>query len=300
MSYGGGGPGIATPGDPGYQEPEGRGSKILAPLRAEGAKGVAVATVSTVIVLGLLVALVLRSPSWPEVKQSFFNGAVFRETFPDITHAFVRNIEYFLAAEPIILIFALLLAVMRSLPGPVFFPIRLIATIYVDLFRGVPTILVVYLLGFGITALQIPGLPSSAIFWGWIGLILSYSAYVAEVYRAGIESIHGSQTAAARSLGLTRLQTLRYVVVPQAVRRVIPPLMNDFIALQKDTALIAVVAGSPPEAFLEGQIYQTGLFNFTPIVAVALCFLVITIPMTRFADWYVARQRRRRQAGATL
>ena len=129
------------------------------------------------------------------------------------------------------------------------------------------------------------------------GLILSYSAYVAEVYRAGIESIHPSQTAAARALGLSRLQTLRHVVIPQAVRRVIPPLMNDFIALQKDTALIAVVSGVRPEAFLMGQIYQTGKFNFTPILGVALCFLVITIPMTRFTDWTLERQRKRRQAG---
>jgi polar amino acid transport system permease protein len=291
---------VTVPEGAGLPEPEGRGSKILSPLRAEGAKGVAVATLSTIVLASVIVVLVLRSPNWPEVKAAFFNGAIFRQTFPDIASAFARNIIYFLTAEPIILVLALVIAVMRSLPGSVFFPIRLIATIYVDLFRGVPTILVVYLLGFGIPALQIPGIPVSAIFWGWIGLVLSYSAYVAEVYRAGIDSVHPSQTAAARSLGLTRFQTLRLVVVPQAVRRVIPPLMNDFIALQKDTALIAIVAGSPPEAFLQGQIYQTGLFNFTPIVGVALCFLAITIPMTRFADWYVARERRRRQAGAAL
>jgi polar amino acid transport system permease protein len=189
---------------------------------------------------------------------------------------------------------------MRSLPGPVFFPIRLIATIYVDGFRGIPTILVIYLMGFGIPSLQIPGLPTSPVFWAMVGLILSYSAYVAEVYRAGIESVHPSQTAAARSLGLTRFQTLRFVVVPQAIRRVIPPLLNDFIALQKDTALLAIVAGAVPEAFLEGQIYQAADFNFTPIVGVALCFLVITIPMARFTDHVVARQRARRQAGAAL
>ena len=132
---------------------------------------------------------------------------------------------------------------MRSLRGPVFFPIRAMAIIFVDFFRGIPTILVVYLLGFGVPAMQIPGLPISASFWALVGLVLSYSAYVAEVYRAGIESVHPSQTAAARSLGLSRIQTLRYVIVPQAVRRVVPPLMNDFIALQKDTALIAVVGG---------------------------------------------------------
>jgi polar amino acid transport system permease protein len=287
------------PGDP--RLPEGdRSSKILAPLRAEGAKGVVVATISTFVLIGGIVVLVLHSPHWLEFKQAFFNAQVLGDSFPSILQAFKRNIEYFLICEPIILAFALLLAVMRSLPGPVFFPIRIIATIYVDMFRGIPTILVIYLFGFGIPSLQIPGLPNSPVPWGLLGLILSYSAYVAEVYRAGIESVHASQTAAARSLGLSRWQTLRFVVVPQAVRRVIPPLLNDFIALQKDTALISVVAGQYPEAFLESQIWQAATFNFTPVLGAALCFLVITLPMTRFTDWVVARQRSKRQAGATL
>jgi polar amino acid transport system permease protein len=279
---------------------ERRTSKVLGSLRVEGVRGVLVACVSTVVVLGLGAIVIVRSPHWLEFKQQFFNGAEFARSFPDVVRAFRRNIEFFLVAEPIILALALLLAVMRSLPGPVFFPVRLLATLYVDLFRGIPTILVIYLLGFGIPSLQISGVPDSAVFWGMVGLILSYSAYVAEVYRAGIESVHGSQTAAARSLGLSRVQTLRSVVVPQAVRRVVPPLMNDFIALQKDTALISIVAGTVAEAFLKGQIYQAGDFNFTPIVGVALCFLVITLPMTRLADWLLARQRRRRQAGAAL
>jgi polar amino acid transport system permease protein len=268
-------------------------------FRQEGAKGVGIAVVSTVLVLGTLALLIVRSEHWPDFKEQFFNGEEFARSFPDIVEAFRRNILYFLVAEPIILIWALTLAVLRSLRGPVFLPLRLLATIYVDLFRGVPTLLVVYLLGFGLPALHIPGLPVAGWFWGMTALILSYSAYVAEVYRAGIESVHPSQTAAARALGLSRWQTLVHVVIPQAVRRVIPPLMNDFIALQKDTALIAVVSGTLPEAFLMGQIYQTGDFNFTPILGVALCFLVITIPMTRFTDWLLERQRRRRQAGAT-
>ena len=299
MSYGG--PGLADyqPGDPRLGPGE-RASKVLGPLRAEGARGVAIATISTVVVLVAIVVGVLHSPHWLEFKQSFFDGAEFRKTFPDVLRAFRHNIEWFLIAEPIILALALLLAVMRSLPGPVFFPLRLMATIYVDTFRGIPTILVIYLLGFGVPALQIPGVPSSAVFWGIVGLILSYSAYVAEVYRAGIESVHASQTAAARSLGLSRWQTLSFVVVPQAVRRVIPPLLNDFIALQKDTALISIVAGTIPEAFLQAQIYQSGDFNFTPILGAALCFLVITLPLTRFTDWLVGRQRRKRQTGAAL
>jgi polar amino acid transport system permease protein len=279
--------------------PADRKSRLLGgfSLRDEGAKGVVIATLSTLLLLGLLVVAATRSAYWPQFKESFFNRQVFAESFPEILQAFKRNIFYFLTAEPVILVFALVLAVMRSSRGPVFFPLRLMATIYVDLFRGIPTVLVVYALGFGMPALQIPGLPVSGWFWGWFGLILSYSAYVAEVYRAGIESVHPSQTAAARALGLGRWRTLRYVVVPQAVRRVIPPLMNDFISLQKDTALIAFVSGFIPEAFLEAQIWSAGDFNFTPFVGAALCFLVVTIPMTRFTDWMLERQRRRRQVG---
>ncbi len=287
------------PSEPGFPAAD-RRSRLLGSfsLREEGAKGVAIATLSTFVVLGLLVLAVTRSPYWPAVRESFFNRQVFAESFPDILRAFRRNIFYFVTAEPVILAFALVLAVFRSSRGAVFFPLRLMATIYVDLFRGIPTVLVVYLLGFGMPALQIPGLPQSGWFWGWVALILSYSAYVAEVYRAGIESVHPSQTAAARALGLGRWRTLRYVVVPQAVRRVIPPLMNDFISLQKDTALIAFVSGFIPEAFLESQIISSADFNFTPLVGAALCFLVVTIPMTRFTDWMLERQRRRRQVGA--
>ncbi len=291
------------PGDPLGALPSGGGrSRLLGgwSLREEGAKGVAIATVSTLIVLGLLVVAATRSAYWPQFKQSFFSWDAFSSSFPDIVVAFRRNVLYFVTAEPVILAFALLLAVLRSLRGPAFFPLRLMATIYVDVFRGIPTVLVVYALGFGMPALQIPGLPTAGWFWGWVGLILSYSAYVAEVYRAGIESVHPSQTAAARALGLGRARTLRYVVIPQAVRRVIPPLMNDFISLQKDTALIAFVSGFIPEAFLEAQISSAATFNFTPFVGAALCFLVITIPMTRFTDWLLERQRRRRQAGGAV
>jgi polar amino acid transport system permease protein len=280
--------------------PADRRSRLLGgfSLRDEGAKGVLLATVSTLVVLGLLFLAATRSAYWPQFKDEFLNRQVFVETFPGILRAFKRNIFYFLTAEPVILAFALVLAIFRSSRGPVFFPLRLMATIYVDLFRGIPTVLVVYALGFGMPALQIPGLPTSGWFWGWFALILSYSAYVAEVYRAGIESVHPSQTAAARALGLGRFRTLRYVVVPQAVRRVVPPLMNDFISLQKDTALIAFVSGFIPEAFLEAQEASAAYFNFTPFLGAALCFLVITIPTTRFTDWMLERQRRRRQAGA--
>jgi len=177
----------------------------------------------------------------------------------------------------------------------VFFPIRALAVIYTDLFRGVPTILVIYILGFGAQALQLSGVPVSPLFWGIAALVLVYSAYVAEVYRAGIESVHSSQEAAARSLGLSRLKTLRFVIVPQAVRRVIPPLLNDFIGLTKDTALVALIG--PVEAFRQSQIDVAATFNYTPYVCTAILFILLTIPLARLTDWLIARQRKRQLAG---
>jgi len=220
---------------------------------------------------------------------------VFEESFPDIARAFLLNVKIFLVAEVFILVLALVLAVIRSLPGPVFFPLRLFATVYADLFRGIPTILVIYILGFGVTALQLPGVPVSPLFWGTVALVLVYSAYVSEVYRAGIESVHPSQSAAARSLGLTHGQTLRFVVIPQAVRRVIPPLLNDFIGLQKDTALVALLG--VVEAFRQSQIDVAGTFNYTPYICTAILFVAITVPLARFTDWLVARDKGRQQAG---
>jgi polar amino acid transport system permease protein len=230
------------------------------------------------------------------VRTQFFNGRQFRESLPAVVSGFRVNVELFCLAEVFILAFALLLAVLRSLPGPVFFPLRALAIAYTDFFRGVPTILVIYILCFGAPALSLRGMPTSAFVWAVVSLVLVYSAYVAEVYRAGIESVHPSQVAAARSLGLSRWKTLRFVVLPQAVRRVIPPLLNDFIGLQKDTALVALAGVI--EAFRQGQIDSAATFNFTPYLATALLFVVITIPLARFTDWLVARERRRRQGGA--
>ena len=203
--------------------------------------------------------------------------------------------QIFLIAEVFILVFALVIAILRGLPGPVFFPIRALAVVYVDLFRGVPTILVIYILGFGVPALALPGVPIDPLFWGIVSLVLVYSAYVSEVYRAGIESVHPSQAAAARSLGLTHGQALRFVVIPQAVRRVIPPLLNDFIGLQKDTALVGLLG--VVEAFRQSQIEVSASFNYTPYIATALIFIALTIPMARFTDWLVAHDKRRHQAG---
>jgi polar amino acid transport system permease protein len=202
-------------------------------------------------------------------------------------------VKIFCIAEPLILALALVIAVLRSLPGPVFFPLRALAIAYADLFRGIPTILVIYLFGFGVPALQLKAVPSSQTFWAIVALVLVYTAYVSEVYRAGIESVHPSQEAAARSLGLRRGQALRYVILPQAVRRVIPPLLNDFIGLQKDTALVGILGAV--EAFQQVQIDQAATFNFTYGIDAAVLFVAVTIPLTRFTDWLILRERRRRQ-----
>jgi polar amino acid transport system permease protein len=250
-----------------------------------------IAAASTVVFFGVLALVVVTSPGWPEVRESFFDWQIFRESLPEIAPKLLLNVQIFLIAEVFILVFGLALAVLRSLPGPVFFPLRALATVYTDLFRGIPTILVIFLFGFGIPTLGLSGVPRSEFFWGIVALVLVYSAYVSEVYRAGIESVHPSQEAAARSLGLTRGKALRFVVVPQAVRRVIPPLLNDFIGLQKDTALVALIG--PVEAFRQSQIEVASNFDYTPHVATALLFVLMTIPMARFTDWLAARQRRR-------
>jgi polar amino acid transport system permease protein len=208
-------------------------------------------------------------------------------------------VKLFCVAEALILPAALFLAVLRSLPGPVFFPIRALAIVYTDLFRGIPTILVISILGFGMPALGLSWLPQSEFFWAVVALVLVYTAYVSEVYRSGIESVHASQEAAARSLGLSHGQTLRFVVLPQAVRRVIPPLLNDFIGLQEDTALVGTLGAV--EAFQQSKIDTNATFNFTAYLCAAALFVAITIPLARFTDWLIARDRRQRQAGgATL
>jgi polar amino acid transport system permease protein len=260
----------------------------------EGSRAVAIAVVSTVVFFTLLVILVTHAPGWPEVKRTFFDWGQFKDSMPEIASAFLLNVKMFCIAEAFILVFALLLAVIRSLPGPVFFPLRALGIAYADFFRGVPTILVIALLGFGAPALQLNHVPLSTTFWGIVALVLVYTAYVSEVYRAGIESVHPSQNAAARSLGLTHAQSLRKVVLPQAVRRVIPPLLNDFIGLQKDTALVGFLGSV--EAFKQSQIDAAATFNYTPYLAAAVLFVAMTIPLARFTDWLVARDRRRRQA----
>jgi polar amino acid transport system permease protein len=253
-----------------------------------------IALASTAAFFGLLVLLITRSPGWEEFKAYFFDWEKYRESFPEIADAFWLNVKLFSIAEAIILVTALGLAVLRSLPGPVFFPARALAIVYADFFRGVPTILVILMLGTGMPALGISWIPTSQLFWGVVALVLVYTAYVSEVYRAGIESVHPSQDAAARSLGLTRGQSLRYVVLPQAVRRVVPPLLNDFIGLQKDTALVSVLG--VVEALRQTQINEAASFNGTYYLVAATLFVAVTIPLARLTDWLVARDRRRRLA----
>jgi polar amino acid transport system permease protein len=261
-----------------------------------GAKAVAIATASTIIVLAVVGFIVVNSRGWERVQAQFFNAQVFGERFEQLLWLFRINLQIFFIAQILILIVGLILAVLRSLKGPVFFPVRAAAIIYIDVFRGVPSILLIFLLGFGIPALRLPGVTGDAFFWAVVALTLIWSAYVAEVYRAGIESVHPSQAAAARSLGLSATQSMRYVVLPQAVRRVIPPLLNDSIGLIKDTALVSFLG--VVEIFRRAQIIQAAEFDYTSYLIVAVVFLAVTIPLSRLVDWLVARDRRQQSAGA--
>ncbi|MER7506436.1 amino acid ABC transporter permease [Nonomuraea pusilla] len=262
--------------------------------RTRARRSASVATLSTVVFIVLLVWVVTNSPGWPRVEETFFDGEQFLKALPDVLDGFLLNIKIFLIAEPLILIVGLLVALARGITTPPFFPIRALATLYTDVFRGVPTILVIYLIGFGLPALRLQGIPSDLATLGVIALTLSYGAYVAEVFRSGIESIHPSQVAAARSLGLSHGRTMRFVVLPQATRRVVPPLLNDFVSLQKDTALVATIG--PLEALRQAQIHAASTFNYTPYLVAALLFILLTIPMARFTDHLAERTRRRRGA----
>ena len=265
--------------------------------RARAVRPLVVAAASTAVFFGVLALVITSAPGWPRVQAAFFDPGVFEAALPGIVEKFWINVRLFVIAEALILALGLAIAVMRSLPGPVFFPLRVLAIAYADLFRAVPGLLVIFFLAFGIPTLRLPGVPRDPFFWTVIALTLVYSAYVSEVYRAGIESIHPSQEAAARSLGLSRAQALRFVILPQAVRRVIPPLLNDFIGLQKDTVFLSFVG--VVEVFRESQIKQSILFNFTPYLGTALIFVVLTVPLARLTDWLVARDRRRGERRAT-
>jgi polar amino acid transport system permease protein len=268
-----------TPGD----RPRGeRRAEREAAKRARARRNTLIAALSSVVVIGGLAALVLTSPGWPTVRETFFSWSEFKNAFPEVLSGFWLDVKVFMVVEVVVLVVALAIALIRINRSPGLLPVRLLATVWVDLFRGVPTVLLVYLIGFGIPALELEGLPTDPVVLGAIALTLSYSGYVSEVYRAGINSVHRGQRDAALSVGLTGTQTMRHVVLPQAIRRVGPPLLNDFVALQKDVALISIIG--PQEAFRVAQIYQGENFNYTPIIAAALLYLVITVPLARLVD----------------
>ncbi|GAB94831.1 polar amino acid transport system permease protein [Kineosphaera limosa] len=265
--------------------------------RARARRSTLISALSTIAVALTLTFLLTSSPGWPRVQWTYFNWEKAVESFPAVLDGLWLNVRIMVVCGAIIAVFGLVIAIARTLRGPVFFPVRLAGTIYVDLFRGLPIILVLLLLGYGAPALRLQGLPTSTLFWGCVALILSYSAYVAEVFRAGIESVHPSQRAAARSLGLSHGQTLRFVVIPQAVRRVMPPLLNDAVSLQKDSGLISILG--VVDAVRAAQIQTASDFNYTPYVVAGVLFIALTVPMARFTDW-VGRKQGYQGAGGNL
>ncbi|MDP5216236.1 amino acid ABC transporter permease [Ruegeria sp. 2205SS24-7] len=255
-------------------------------------RGIVIASLSTLLVVGAIMLLVPLAPGWEAVQKSFFNGEVFLKTFPKLLQAFLLDVAIFAWCAPLIAVWALVIALCRDVRNPALYPLRLFAILYTDIFRGVPVVLVVYLIGFGVPGLGLPRPWNSPYIWGSLALILTYSAYVAEIYRSGIESIHASQRAAALSLGLSKSDTMRFVVLPQALRRVVPANMNMFIALQKDVALLSFIG--PVEVLRQAGVFKSLLANFTPYVVAAIIFLCVTIPATRYADYLITKQNRAR------
>ncbi|WP_245559179.1 amino acid ABC transporter permease [Microbacterium indicum] len=265
--------------------------------RRQSTRSVLVALASTVVFAVVVGWVVLSSPGWEDVRRSFFDLDVAAASLPAVLSGLWVNVQVLLVAAVAVAILGTLLAVMRSLRGPVFFPLRMLATGYTDLFRGIPLLIVLYLVGFGIPALDIFGRVESAL-WGTVAIVLTYSAYVGEVLRAGLEAVHPSQRVAARSLGLSHGQALRIVVIPQGVRKVVPALMNDFVSMQKDVGLISVLGAV--DAVRAAQIEVAHTYNFTPYVVAGLLFVVMSLPMIRLTDWVTARLARREQMGGVV
>jgi polar amino acid transport system permease protein len=251
---------------------------------------ISVTTVAIVTIV--LIQIVTSAEQWPRIQAQFFSLEAIDESMPKIVQGFGINMGIWAISLVVIGLWALVLAVFRSLKGPWFAPLRVFAVVYIDLLRGLPSLLLVLLFGFGIPALQLPGLPSSSIFWGAVAMISSYSAYAAEVYRSGMDAVHQGQKAAAKALGLNQWQTLRYAIIPQAIRNVIPSLLNLAVALQKDVALLSVLGIR--DAVREAQIYTARTFNYSSLVAAALLFLLVSVPLSRFTDWVTKRDRDRR------
>lgn len=266
--------------------------------RRQTGRSVAIAVVSTIVFAVIVWITIINTPGWSAVQQSFFDPATWAKAWPRVFWGFLLNIRVLLVAAAGVAVFGTLLAALRTLRGPVFFPLRALAAGYTDLFRGLPLIIVLYLVGFGIPGLRLTDARVPAEVWGTIALILTYSAYVSEVIRAGIEAVHPSQVLAARALGLSRGRTLRLVVLPQAIRKVTPALMNDFISMQKDVGLVSVLGAI--DAVRAAQIETATAFDFTPYVLAGVLFVVLALPMIRLTDWYSARLRRREQMGGVL
>ncbi|MEO0829294.1 MAG: amino acid ABC transporter permease [Pseudomonadota bacterium] len=254
-------------------------------------RSTAIAAGSTVSVIVAMIVLVPLAPGWPAVRRSFFNAEVFAQTFPGLLNAFLLDVAVFAWCAPLIAGLGLAVALCRDVQTPALYPLRLFAVAYTDIFRGLPVILVIYLVGFGIPGLGLPRPWNSPYIWGSVALIAVYAAYVAEVIRSGIGSIHRSQRAAAASLGLSGADTMRFVVLPQALRNVLPANMNLVVALQKDVALLSFIG--PVEIFRQAGVYKSLMANFTPYVGAAVIFLAVTIPLTRFADHLMTRSTQR-------
>ncbi|SCK50931.1 amino acid ABC transporter membrane protein, PAAT family [Streptomyces sp. SceaMP-e96] len=266
--------------------------------RARARRATAVAALSTLVTGAVLFLVITRSPGWPRTRETFFSLEYARMALPKVLDGLLLNLRLLVVCGAAVLVLGLLLAVARTLRGPVFFPLRALAAAYTDFFRGLPLIICLLMVVFGVPALRLQGVTTDPVLLGGSALVLTYSAYVAEVFRAGIESVHPSQRAAARSLGLSGGQALRFVVLPQAVRRVVPPLLNDLVSLQKDTGLVSI-AGAV-DAVYAAQIIAGKDFNFTPYVVAGLVFVALTIPMTRCTDWITARMDRRRAQGGLV
>ena len=256
-------------------------------------RSILVAALSTIFVVVAIVIFVPMTPGWEKVQKSFFNGVVLSKTFPKLLNAFTVNVMIFAWSAPAIAVLGLMIALARDAKSPALFPLRIFGAAFTDIFRGVPVILTVYLIGFGIPGLGLPRPWNSPFIWGSLALILTYSAYVAEIFRAGIDSVHPSQRSAAISLGLSERQVMRDVILPQAIRNVVPSQMNMLIALQKDVSLLSFIG--PVEIFRQAGVYKSLFANFTPYVGAAIIFLIVTIPATRYADYLMARQMRERR-----
>lgn len=262
--------------------------------RRASRRSIAIALLSTLLVGAILALIVGNAQGSRAVRESFFNWQYAQESFPRIFDGILLNLRVLFIAEFFVLVLGLSIAIARTTTSPVLYPLRLIATIYTDVFRGMPLLLVLFLVGLGIPGLRLAYIPNSAVFLGTVGLILTYSAYVAEVIRAGIEGVNPTQRQAARALGLNQSQTLQHVVLPQAFRNVTPPLLNDLVSLQKDSGLISVLGAV--DAIRAAGIETAQSFNFTPYVVAGALFVALTIPLTRYTDWLIRRQDRAQKA----